>query len=82
MNRLLQGDVGSGKTYEMIAAAHELKRMGLSKKNLIVVPNDIVNQWENLYKEMYPKAPIFVVRPRDFTPLKKELTLLKIREED
>ena len=66
----------------MIAAAHELKRMGLSKRNLIVVPNDIVNQWENLYKEMYPKASIFVVRPKDFTPLKKELTLLRIREED
>ena len=81
-NTLLAHDVGSGKTYEMIAAAHELKRMGLSKKNLIVVPNDIVNQWESLYKEMYPGASILVVRPRGFTPLRKELTLLKIREED
>ena len=81
-NTLLAHDVGSGKTYEMIAAAHELKRMGLSKKNLIVVPNDIVNQWESLYKEMYPNASILVVRPKDFTPLRKELTLSKIKEED
>ena len=81
-NTLLAHDVGSGKTYEMIAAAHELKRMGLSKKNLIAVPNDIVNQWENLYKEMYPHANILVVRPRDFTPSKKEDTLLKIKNND
>ena len=81
-NTLLAHDVGSGKTYEMIAAAHELKRMGLSKKNLIVVPNDIVNQWENIYKELYPKASILVVRPKDFVPLKKEFTLSKIKEND
>ena len=81
-NTLLAHDVGSGKTYEMIAAAHELKRMGLSKKNLIVVPNDIVNQWENLYKEMYPQSSILVVRPRHFTPDNKESTLSKIKEND
>ncbi len=81
-NTLLAHDVGSGKTYEMIAAAHELKRMGLSNKNLIVVPNDIVNQWESLYKEMYPKANILVVRAKDFTPGKKNLTLTKIKDND
>ena len=81
-NTLLAHDVGSGKTYEMIAAAHELKRMGLSNKNLIVVPNDIVNQWENLYKEMYSHVNILVVRPRDFTPSKKEDALAKIKNND
>ena len=81
-NTLLAHDVGSGKTYEMIAAAHELKRMGLSKKNLIVVPNDILNQWESLYKEMYPKANILVVKSKDFTPSKKQATLTKIINDD
>ena len=81
-NTLLAHDVGSGKTYEMIAAAHELKRMGLSKKNLIVVPNDIVNQWESLYKEMYPTAKILVIRSKDFTPGKKNETLTKVKDND
>ena len=81
-NTLLAHDVGSGKTFEIIAAAHELKRMGLSKKNLIVVPNDIVNQWESLYKEMYPNAHILVIRAKDFTPAKKNKTLTRIIKED
>ena len=81
-NTLLAHDVGSGKTFEMIAAAHELKRMGLSKKNLIVVPNDIVNQWESIYKEMYPNAHILVIRAKDFTPNKKNKTLTRIIKED
>ena len=81
-NTLLAHDVGSGKTYEMIAAAHEMKRMGLSNKNLIVVPNDIVNQWENLYKEMYPYSHILVIKPKDFVPAKKDETLIKMRDED
>lgn len=81
-NTLLAHDVGSGKTFEMIAAAHELKRMGLSNKNLIVVPNDIVNQWESLYKEMYPNAHILVIRAKDFTPAKKNDTLSRIINED
>ena len=81
-NTLLAHDVGSGKTYEIIAAAHELKRMGLSQKNLIVVPNDIVNQWESLYKQMYPHAHILVIRAKDFTPSKKNQTLNKIINDD
>lgn len=45
-NTLLAHDVGSGKTYIMIASGMELRRMGLSKKNLYVVPNNIVGQWQ------------------------------------
>ena len=81
-NTLLAHDVGSGKTFEVVAAAHELKRMGLSKKNLIVVPNDIVNQWETIYKEMYPTADILVIKSKDFTPAKKQDTLKKMRDND
>ena len=80
-NTLLAHDVGSGKTYEMICAAHELHRMGLSKKTMIVVPNDILVQWENLYKYLYPSAHIMVVYPKDFTPAKREFTLLRMRDE-
>ena len=48
-NTLLAHDVGAGKTYVMIAAGMELKRMGLSKKNLFVVPNNIVGQWKKIF---------------------------------
>ena len=46
---LLAHDVGAGKTYVMIAAGQEMKRMGLSTKNMYVVPNNIVGQWENIF---------------------------------
>ena len=79
-NTLLAHDVGSGKTYIMIAAGMELLRMGLSKKNLYVVPNNLVGQWESIFKEMYPEASLLCVDPKDFTASKKEKTLEKIRD--
>ena len=79
-NTLLAHDVGSGKTYEMVAAAHESHRMGLSSKTMIVVPNDIVSQWEGIYRKMYPRANIYVVNPRDFSPSKRLNTLNNIKD--
>lgn len=81
-NTFLAHDVGSGKTYEMIAAGHELKRMGFSKKNLFVVPNNIVDQWHSIYKTMYPNDRILVVTNKNFKPDRREDTLRKMKEED
>ena len=81
-NTLLAHDVGSGKTYVMIAAGMELHRMGLSKKNLYVVPNNIVGQWESIFRTMYPAAKLLVVEPKKFTPAKREKVLERIRDEE
>lgn len=81
-NTLLAHDVGSGKTYVMIAAGMELRRMGLSKKNLYVVPNNIVGQWRDIFLSMYPAAKLLTVEPKSFTPSKREKMLEKIRDEE
>lgn len=81
-NVLLSHDVGSGKTYEMIAAGMELKRIGISKKILYVVPNNIVGQWFNLFKIIYPKANVLVVEPKNFTPNKRQDMLKTIKNVD
>lgn len=81
-NTLLAHDVGSGKTYIMIAAGMELKRMGLSYKNLYVVPNNIVGQWESIFKMMYPSAKVLCVEPKKFTPSKRLEMLERIRDEE
>lgn len=79
-NTLLAHDVGSGKTYVMIAAGMELRRMGLSKKNLYVVPNNIVGQWKDIFLTMYPAAKLLTVEPKSFTPSKRGKTLERIRD--
>jgi len=76
---LLAHEVGSGKTYVMIAAGMELKRMGLSKNNLYVVPNNVVGQWEKMFINLYPSANVLVISPKDFTPAKRQVTLSKIK---
>lgn len=81
-NTLLAHDVGSGKTFIMIAAGMELKRMGLSYKNLYVVPNNIVGQWSSIFKTMYPSAKLLCVEPKNFTPAKRQEMLEKIRDEE
>lgn len=81
-NTLLAHDVGAGKTYEMIAAGRELIRMGLSKKNLYVVPNNIVGQWKDIFLRMYPGAKILCVEPKSFSPKKREMILQMIRDID
>lgn len=81
-NTLLAHDVGSGKTYVMIAAGQELRRMGLSSKNMYVVPNNIVGQWKSIFAQMYPDAKLLCVEPRTFKPEKREAVLEQIRDED
>lgn len=81
-NTLLAHDVGSGKTYIMIAAGMELKRMGISNKNLYVVPNNIVGQWRDIFKTMYPSANLLCVEPKNFVPSKRDGVLEKIRDND
>lgn len=81
-NTLLAHDVGAGKTYVMIAAAMEMRRMGLSEKNMFVVPNNIVGQWKNIFHEMYPSADILCVDPKSFAPSKRESVLERIRDND
>ena len=81
-NTLLAHDVGAGKTYVMIAAGMELRRTGRSKKNLYVVPNNIVGQWEGIFRTMYPQAKLLTVEPKTFPPGKREKTLERIRNEE
>ena len=81
-NTLLAHDVGSGKTYVMIAAGQEMRRMGLSTKNMYVVPNNIVGQWENIFYTMYPNAKLLCVDPKSFKPNKREGVIKRIRDED
>ena len=81
-NTLLAHDVGAGKTYVMIAAGQEMKRMGISVKNMYVVPNNIVGQWKNIFTAMYPNAKLLCVNPKNFTPNKREAVLERIRDED
>ena len=81
-NTLLAHDVGAGKTYVMIAAGQEMKRMGLSTKNMYVVPNNIVGQWKNIFSVMYPNAKLLCIDPKNFTPNKREKVLKRIQDED
>ncbi len=65
-NTLLAHVVGAGKTYEMVAAAQESKRLGLCHKSLIVVPNHLTEQWASEYLQLYPSANILVATKKDF----------------
>ena len=65
-NTLLAHKVGAGKTFEMVAAAQESKRLGLCQKSMFVVPNHLVGQWASEYLRLYPSANILVTTKRDF----------------
>lgn len=65
-NTLLAHEVGAGKTYEIVAAAMESKRLGLCTKSLIVVPNHITEQWAAEWLQLYPSANILVATKKDF----------------
>lgn len=64
-NTLLAHKVGAGKTFEMVAAAQESKRLGLCNKAMFVVPNHLVGQWASEYLRLYPSANILVTRKQD-----------------
>ncbi len=74
-NTLLAHVVGAGKTFEMIAASQELRRLGLSRKNLIVVPNHLTGQWEADFLRLYPTANVLVASPQTFTKEKRRAFL-------
>ena len=65
-NTLLAHEVGAGKTFEMIAAAMESKRLGLCNKSIIVVPNHLTDQWASEFLRLYPSANILVTTKKDF----------------
>ena len=65
-NTLLAHEVGAGKTFEMVAAAMESKRLGLCQKSLFVVPNHLTEQWASEFLRLYPSANILVATKKDF----------------
>lgn len=71
-NVLLAHVVGSGKTYEMVAAAMESKRLGLAQKSLFVVPNHLTEQWGAEFLQLYPGANILVATKKDFEPANRK----------
>ena len=71
-NTLLAHVVGAGKSFEMIAACMELKRLGLSQKAMFVVPNHLIEQWGSEFLRLYPSANILVTTKRDFEKSKRK----------
>ena len=65
-NTLLAHEVGAGKTFEMVGAAMEAKRLGLCQKSLFVVPNHLTEQWASEFLRLYPSANILVTTRKDF----------------
>lgn len=81
-NTLLAHDVGAGKTFTMIAAGMELRRLGKSQKNLYVIPNNILPQWAEMFRYLYPQSKFLVVDRKNFNIEKRNETLKKITDED
>ena len=71
-NTLLAHCVGAGKTFQMIAAGMESKRLGLSQKNLYVVPNHLTEQWGSDFLRLYPNANVLVATKKDFEPANRK----------
>ncbi len=81
-NTLLAHAVGAGKTFEMVAAAMESKRLGLCNKSMFVVPNHITEQWANEFMSLYPSANILVATEEDFSTQKRKRFCGKIATGD
>lgn len=81
-NTLLAHEVGSGKTFEMVAAAMEMKRLGLCRKSLFAVPNHLVGQWASEFLRLYPAANILVARRKDFEPQNRKRFCARIATGD
>ena len=71
-NTLLAHEVGAGKTFEMVAAAMESKRLGLCNKPLFAVPNHLTEQWASEFLRLYPSANILVTTKKDFEPANRK----------
>lgn len=81
-NVLLSHEVGTGKTYEMVCAAHELHRMGISRRNMTVVPNNVLQDIIAAHQKLYPQDVLITVTPKSFTPAKRAEILERIRDDD
>ena len=81
-NTLLAHRVGAGKTMEMAAAAMKLKQLGVIKKPMFVVPNNVVAQWGNEFKDYFPAANILLVGDEDMTAAERMTTINKIKNND
>ena len=81
-NTLLAHRVGAGKTMEMAAAAMKLKQLGVIKKPMFVVPNNVVAQWGKEFKDYFPAANILMVGDEDMTPAERMTTINKIKNND
>lgn len=77
-NALLAHAVGAGKTYEMIASAMELKRLGIVSKPMFVVPNHLLGQWANEILKLYPTANVLVATQKDFEKTRRKKLMGKI----
>ncbi|MBQ7298565.1 MAG: DEAD/DEAH box helicase family protein [Clostridia bacterium] len=81
-NTLLAHEVGAGKTFEMVAAAMESKRLGLCTKSLFVVPNHLTEQWASEFLRLYPSANILVTTKRDFETSRRKKFCARIATGD
>ena len=81
-NTLLAHEVGAGKTFEMIAAAMESKRLGLCHKSVFVVPNHLIQQWASEFMRLYPSANILVTTKQDFEPARRKKFCARIATGD
>ena len=81
-NTLLAHCVGAGKTFEMVASCMELRRLGIAKKPLIVVPNHLVEDWGKEFYKLYPTAKILVATKKDFEKERRKRLVSKIATGD
>ena len=81
-NTLLAHQVGAGKTFEMVAAAMESKRLGLCQKSMFVVPNHLTEQWASEFLRLYPSANILVTTKKDFEKAKRKQFCARIATGD
>ena len=81
-NALLAHQVGAGKTFEMVAAAMESKRLGLCQKSMFVVPNHLTEQWASEFLRLYPSANILVTTKKDFEKAKRKQFCARIATGD
>ncbi|MBR7164802.1 MAG: hypothetical protein IKD18_00850 [Clostridia bacterium] len=79
---LFAHDVGTGKTYEMIASVHELYRLNLSRKNLVTCPNHLLSSMVKAHRLLYPEDKLMVVSPQKFKPSQRRRVLEEIRDGD
>lgn len=81
-NTYLAHDVGAGKTYEFEIGVHELLRLGIVKKAMIVVPNQVLDATVKSWEYLYPGEPFMAVYPKDFTPAKRYDVISKMKNDD